>query len=52
MEPRISSVAPWNATGILKSIIFRRDTVCQVAKFVYQMFAVFEEEPMVWLEGM
>jgi hypothetical protein len=41
MEPRISSVAPWNATGILKSIIFRRDTVCQVSKFVPVTVSVY-----------
>jgi hypothetical protein len=52
MEPRISSVAPCNATGILKSIILHRDTVCQVTKFVYRMLAVFDEEPMVWPGGM
>jgi hypothetical protein len=47
-EPRVLSVAPWNATNILKSLIFRRDTVCRVAKYVYKIFAIFDEIPMVW----
>ncbi|KAJ6461898.1 hypothetical protein C8R47DRAFT_993339 [Mycena vitilis] len=51
VEPRLASLAPWNATTVLRSVIFRRDTVCQVAKFAYKMFAVFDEEPMVWPEG-
>jgi hypothetical protein len=46
MELRISSLVPWNIASILKSIRLQRDT----GKFLYQMFAVFEEELMVWCE--
>ncbi|KAJ7119543.1 hypothetical protein C8R44DRAFT_737341 [Mycena epipterygia] len=44
LEPRAASISPWNATEILKALIFRRETVCQVAKSVYRIFAVFDEE--------
>ncbi|KAJ6601904.1 hypothetical protein DFH09DRAFT_900274, partial [Mycena vulgaris] len=50
-EPRVLSIFPWNATNILKSLIFRRDTVCQVAKFVCKVFAEFDAVPMVWPVG-
>ncbi|KAJ6497388.1 hypothetical protein C8R45DRAFT_822685, partial [Mycena sanguinolenta] len=45
--PRLSSRSPWNATTVLKSLIFRRGTVCQTAKFAHKMFAIFEKELMV-----
>ncbi|KAJ7686285.1 hypothetical protein B0H17DRAFT_1136994 [Mycena rosella] len=51
LEPRICSVSPWNATNILKSIIFWRDTVCRVAKFAYRVFGIFDTVPMVWPEA-
>jgi hypothetical protein len=50
MEPRILQVTVENATNILKALIFRRDTVCQVAKFAHKVFSIFVEEPMVWPE--
>jgi hypothetical protein len=50
MEPRILQVTVENATNILKALIFRRDTVCQVAKFAHKVFNIFVEEPMVWPE--
>ncbi|KAJ7043750.1 hypothetical protein C8F04DRAFT_943778, partial [Mycena alexandri] len=51
LEPRVSWVGPWNATNVLRALIFRRDTICQVAKYAYKVFAIFSEEPMVWPEG-
>ncbi|KAJ7469785.1 hypothetical protein B0H11DRAFT_2043387, partial [Mycena galericulata] len=44
VEPRVNSVAPWNTTNIL-------DTVCQVAKYVYKVFGIFDSTPMVWPEA-
>ncbi|KAJ6483970.1 hypothetical protein C8R45DRAFT_931426 [Mycena sanguinolenta] len=40
IEPRVSS-----------SFIFQRETVCQIAKFAYKMFAIFEKELIVWPDG-
>jgi hypothetical protein len=51
-EPRNLNIAPWNVTNVLRSLIFRRDTVCQIAKFAYKVFGIFAEEPIVWPEGM
>ncbi|KAJ7754238.1 hypothetical protein DFH07DRAFT_941127 [Mycena maculata] len=45
-DPRIATVAPWNATNVLRSLIFRRETVCQSAKFVCKVFAIFDAVPM------
>ncbi|KAJ7451572.1 hypothetical protein FB451DRAFT_1051190 [Mycena latifolia] len=50
-EPRLNFLAPWNATSILKALIFRRDTVCQIAKFAWKVFAIFDAVPMVWPDG-
>ncbi|KAJ7483936.1 hypothetical protein B0H11DRAFT_2019558, partial [Mycena galericulata] len=44
VETRVNSVAPWNTTNIL-------DTVCQVAKYVYKIFGIFDSTPMVWPEA-
>ncbi|KAJ7800386.1 hypothetical protein B0H14DRAFT_2387361, partial [Mycena olivaceomarginata] len=51
MESTILNIAPWNATNVLRSLIFRRHTICQIAKFAYRVFGIFAEEPMVWPEG-
>jgi hypothetical protein len=50
-DPRILTVTPDNGTEILKTLIFRRDTVCQIAKLAHKIFAIFGEEPMVWPAG-
>ncbi|KAJ7698536.1 hypothetical protein B0H14DRAFT_3528817 [Mycena olivaceomarginata] len=47
-EPRLHAVTPGNATAVLRALIFRRDTVCQVAKFAHQVFHLFDNTPMVW----
>ncbi|KAJ7724995.1 hypothetical protein DFH07DRAFT_1003465, partial [Mycena maculata] len=47
-DPQVATVAPWNATNVLRSLIFRRETVCQSAKFVCKVFAIFDAVPMVW----
>ncbi|KAJ7730266.1 hypothetical protein DFH07DRAFT_756385, partial [Mycena maculata] len=49
-EPMVMSVSPWNATSVLKSLIFQRNTVCQVAKYAWKVFAIFDATPMVWPE--
>ncbi|KAJ7844750.1 hypothetical protein B0H14DRAFT_2171188, partial [Mycena olivaceomarginata] len=46
-DPRILTVTPDNGTEILQALIFRRDTVCQIAKLAHKIFAIFGEEPMV-----
>ncbi|KAJ7484008.1 hypothetical protein B0H11DRAFT_1723100, partial [Mycena galericulata] len=48
--PRIDGITPESATNILKALIFRRDTVCQIAKFAFKVFAFFDATPMVWPE--
>jgi hypothetical protein len=50
-DPRILTMTPDNGTKILKALIFRRDTVCQIAKLAHKIFAIFGEEPMVWPAG-
>ncbi|KAJ7168282.1 hypothetical protein C8R43DRAFT_877166 [Mycena crocata] len=50
-EPKIQSIAPWNATSILKSIIFRRDTVCRVVKYAHKVFAIYNTVLMTWPDG-
>ncbi|KAJ7096518.1 hypothetical protein B0H15DRAFT_773958 [Mycena belliarum] len=50
LEPRICAVGPWNATAILKDIIFQRDTVWKVAKYVHKVLKMFDAEPMIWPE--
>ncbi|KAJ7021273.1 hypothetical protein C8F04DRAFT_973040, partial [Mycena alexandri] len=52
LEPRVLSVGPWNATNILRALIFRRETICQVAKYTHKVFAIFAAEPMIWPDGM
>ncbi|KAJ7319379.1 hypothetical protein DFH08DRAFT_1035165, partial [Mycena albidolilacea] len=47
-EPRLHAVTPGNATAVLRALIFRRDTVCQVVKFAHQVFQLFDNTPMVW----
>jgi hypothetical protein len=49
-EPRLHVVTPGNATAVLQALIFCRDTVCQIAKFAHQVFQLFDETPMVWLD--
>jgi hypothetical protein len=45
------TIAPNNGTMLLRALsIFRRDTVCQIAKFIHQVFDMFDRTPMVWLE--
>ncbi|KAJ6450210.1 hypothetical protein C8R47DRAFT_998968 [Mycena vitilis] len=51
MEPRVLTVTPLNGTEILRALVFRRDTVCQIAKLAHKIFAIFKEEPMVWPVG-
>ncbi|KAJ7025479.1 hypothetical protein C8F04DRAFT_967689, partial [Mycena alexandri] len=51
LEPKVLSVEPWNATNILRAIIFRRESVCQTAKYVSKVFAIFSREPMTWPAG-
>jgi hypothetical protein len=46
-EPRLRTVTPNNGTLLLRALIFRRDTVCQIAKFAHQVFDMFDI-PMVW----
>jgi hypothetical protein len=50
-EPRVLNVSPWNATKLLKSLIFRRDTACRVPKYVHRVFAIINDVPMVWPDG-
>ncbi|KAF8126883.1 hypothetical protein K438DRAFT_1790249 [Mycena galopus ATCC 62051] len=50
-DPSVLTVAPWNVTRVLRGLIFRRDTVCQVAKYAYKVFAIFNGEVMVWPRG-
>ncbi|KAJ7185252.1 hypothetical protein C8R46DRAFT_881097, partial [Mycena filopes] len=52
LEPEILRIAPWNATNILRRLAFRRETVCQLAKLAYKIFAIFAREPMIWPRGM
>jgi hypothetical protein len=40
-----------SATAVLRTLVFSRDTVCQVAKFAHQVFAFFAETALVWPEG-
>ncbi|KAJ7242376.1 hypothetical protein B0H12DRAFT_850304 [Mycena haematopus] len=47
-EPAVLVVATDSAAAVLKSLVFRRDTVCQVAKLAFKVLEVFNEEPMVW----
>jgi hypothetical protein len=47
-EPRLHAITPGNATAVLRALIFRRDTVCQIAKFAHQVFQLFDKTPMVW----
>ncbi|KAJ7488626.1 hypothetical protein B0H11DRAFT_1696547, partial [Mycena galericulata] len=47
VEPRVNSVAPWNATKILQSLIFRRDSISRVAKYTFKVFGIFDSTPMV-----
>jgi hypothetical protein len=47
-EPRLHAITPGNATAVLRALIFRHDTVCQVAKFAHQVFQLFDNTPMVW----
>jgi hypothetical protein len=49
-EPRLHVVTPGNATAVLQALIFRRDTVCLIAKFAHQVFQLFDETLMVWLD--
>jgi hypothetical protein len=35
---------------VLQALIFRRDTVCLIAKFAHQVFQLFDETLMVWLD--
>ncbi|KAJ7440840.1 hypothetical protein B0H11DRAFT_1750479 [Mycena galericulata] len=49
--PEVLLVSPQTATDVLKALIFNRSTVCQVAKFAYQAFRIFEELPLVWPDG-
>jgi hypothetical protein len=47
-EPRLRTITPSNGTLLLRALIFRRDTVCQIAKFAHQVFDIFDRTPMVW----
>ncbi|KAK6974103.1 hypothetical protein R3P38DRAFT_2584596 [Favolaschia claudopus] len=47
----IRNVGPWNATSVLRSLIFSRVSVCQVAKVAHKVLGIFAEEPMVWPDG-
>jgi hypothetical protein len=47
-EPRLRTITPSNGTLLLSALIFRRDTVCQIAKFAHQVFDIFDRTPMVW----
>ncbi|KAJ7162682.1 hypothetical protein C8R43DRAFT_1173449 [Mycena crocata] len=49
--PHVLSVSAATATTVLKALVFNRVTVCQVAKFAYQVFNIFAEAPLVWPDG-
>ncbi|KAJ7234899.1 hypothetical protein B0H12DRAFT_1212531 [Mycena haematopus] len=47
-EPRVRGISLNNSTTLLRALIFRRDTVCQIAKLAHQVFSSFDATPMVW----
>jgi hypothetical protein len=49
--PDVLWITTSSATAVLRTLVFNRDTVCQVAKFAHQVFAVFAETKLVWPEG-
>jgi hypothetical protein len=49
--PEILVVSTATATAVLRSLVFNRDTVCQVAKFAHYVFCVFADTALVWPEG-
>ncbi|KAJ7268257.1 hypothetical protein C8J57DRAFT_1067332 [Mycena rebaudengoi] len=44
--PAVLSVQAPNTTEVLKMVVFRRDTVCQIAKFASQTFKKFASLPL------
>ncbi|KAJ7348230.1 hypothetical protein DFH08DRAFT_698144 [Mycena albidolilacea] len=49
--PEILVVSTATATAVLRSLVFNRDAVCQVAKFAHYVFGVFADTALVWPEG-
>ncbi|KAK7017586.1 hypothetical protein R3P38DRAFT_3559424 [Favolaschia claudopus] len=49
--PAVLRISSSTATAVLKALVFNRVTVCQVAKFVHQVFQIFDAEPIVWPNG-
>ncbi|KAJ7139292.1 hypothetical protein C8R44DRAFT_939003 [Mycena epipterygia] len=46
--PDVMLVSQAMVTTVLRRIVFNRETVCQTAKFVHQVFQIFEEMPLIW----
>ncbi|KAJ6449617.1 hypothetical protein C8R47DRAFT_926693, partial [Mycena vitilis] len=40
--PSLASLPTNNPTSLIKALVFRRDTVCQVAKFASHVFQIFD----------
>ncbi|KAJ7300420.1 hypothetical protein DFH08DRAFT_725343, partial [Mycena albidolilacea] len=49
--PEILVVSTATATAVLRSLVFNRDAVCQVAKFAHYVFGVSADTALVWPEG-
>ncbi|KAJ7265720.1 hypothetical protein C8J57DRAFT_1069293, partial [Mycena rebaudengoi] len=50
-HPAVRSITPWNAAIVLKNMVYHRDTICQLAKYVHRVFSIFEGVAIVWPEG-
>jgi hypothetical protein len=49
--PEVLAINPWNATEVLRKLVFERETVCQLAKYVHRVFAIFETVAIKWPDG-